>query len=203
MFLVLLESSPANFFRKFQKTYLLWIPATAGFAVYSLVHLDGRFVSGFLLLLWAASFMSVHIGPALGSVTRAITLSVVLVLGTQIAWSAGHAVFRLMSLQPSADLEVAKHLRDAEIKPGDKVAFVGSALVDHYWAHLAGVSVAAEVYNASQFWGATPEQKSNAISQLTQSGAKAVVARDVPNEFLEGDWQRVADTSYYILILTR
>ena len=80
------------------------------------------------------------------------------------------------------------------------MAFVGSALLDHYWAHLAGVSVAAEVYDASQFWSATPELKSKAISQLTHSGAKAIVARDVPGEFIGAGWQRVPNTNYCLLI---
>lgn len=200
---VLLQINPIHFFREFQKTYLLWIPAVAGLGMYSLIHVEDRFLGGFVLLLWAASFISVRIRVPHHPVTQAITWSIVLVLGTQIAWSAGHAVVRLASLHPSADVEVAKRLRDAEIKPGDKVAFVGSALVDHYWAHLARVSVAAEVSNASQYWSAAPEQKSNAISQLIQSGARAIVARDVPTEFLGVGWKQVSNTSYYILILTR
>ena len=197
---VLLQPSPANFFKQFRKSFLLWMPAIAGLAMYSLLHVEDRFLGGFLLLLWAASFMSVRIRPTQHSVARAITWSIVLVLGIQTAWPAGHAVVRLATLQPSPDLAVAKQLRDEEINPGDKVAFVNSALLDHYWAHLAGVSVAAEVYDASQFWSAPPVLKSKAISKLTQSGAQAIVARDLPAEFRAAGWQRVPNTNYYLLI---
>jgi hypothetical protein len=69
-----------------------------------------------------------------------------------------------------------------------------------YWAHLAGVSVTAEDYDASQFWSAPPVLKSKAISKLTQSGAKAIVARDIPAEFKTSAWQRVSNTNYYLLI---
>ena len=66
---VLLEFSPADFFREFRKTYLLWIPAIAALAMYSLIHVEDRFLGGFLLLLWAAAFMSVRITSAQRSVT--------------------------------------------------------------------------------------------------------------------------------------
>jgi len=142
----------------------------------------------------------VRIRPAQHSVARAIAWSIVLVLGIQSAWPVGHAAVGLATLQPSPDLAVAKQLRDEEINPGDKVAFVNSALLDHYWAHLAGVSVAAEVYDASQFWSAPPELKSKVISQLTQSGAKAIVARGVPAECLAAGWKSVPNTNYFLLI---
>jgi hypothetical protein len=69
-----------------------------------------------------------------------------------------------------------------------------------YWGHLAGVSVAPEDYDASQFWSAPPVLKSKAISKLTQSGAKAIVARDIPAEFKTSGWQRVPNANYYVLI---
>ena len=129
---VLLQARPANFFKQFRKSFLLWMPAIAGLANYSVIHVEDRFLGGFLLLLWAASFMSVRIRPAQHSVARAITWSIVLVLGIQSAWPVGHAAVRLATLLPSADAAVAKQLRDEEINAGDKVAFVNSALLDHY-----------------------------------------------------------------------
>jgi len=63
--------------------------------------------------------------------------------------------------------------------------------------------VAAEVYNAPQFWSATAELKSRAISQFTHAGAKAIVARDVPTEFLKTGWERVPNTNYNVLIPAR
>jgi hypothetical protein len=67
----------------------------------------------------------------------------VLVLGIQSAWPVGHAAVRLATLPPSQDLAVAKQLRDEEINPGDKVAFVNSALLDHLlgaprWSFCSG-----------------------------------------------------------------
>jgi hypothetical protein len=118
----------------------------------------------------------------------------VLVLGIHSAWPVGRAAVRLATLPPSQDLAVAKQLRHEEINPGDKVAFVNSALLDHYWAHLAGVSAAAEDYHASQFWSAPPVLKSKAISKLTQSGAKTIVVRDIPAEFKTSAWQHVSNT---------
>jgi len=109
----------------------------------------------------------------------------------------------LASFRAPADLEVAHELNDEGIVPGDRVAFVGFALPDHYWAHLAGVSIVAEVFHGDveSFWGAGPELKAQVLSLFAKSGAKAVIARDVPPMFFADGWRQVTGTNYFVLML--
>jgi hypothetical protein len=115
----------------------------------------------------------------------------VLDLGIQSAWPAGHAAVRLATLQPSQDLVVTKQLRSSYAMKKSILETKWHSSTRPCWiiygGHLAGVSVAPEDYDASQFWSAPPVLKSKAISKLTQSGAKAIVARDIPAEFKTSD----------------
>jgi hypothetical protein len=189
---------------RFWTLAFLWFPALVGFAMYALIFVDGRYVAGFVLLLWAAIFSAIRIPPAESgnTVIRCVTLAIVLVLGVQIAWSAGHSVLRLASFRASGDQAVADELIHEGIAPGDKVAFVGFALMDHYWARLAGVSIVAEVPQEGTFWEAGPGLKTQVLSLFAKSGAKAVVTRDVPPLFSADGWKRVPGTAYFVLSLS-
>jgi hypothetical protein len=192
--------------KNFWSAGFLWIPALAGFAMYALIFVEDRYLGGFLLLLWAGIFSSIRI-PRTESgtaIVRCVTLAIVILLGVQIAWSAGHSVVRAVSFRSPADPAVAEELIHEGIVPGDKVAFIGFALPDHYWAHLAGVSIVAEVYHddVESFWGAGPELKMRVLSLFAKSGAKAVVTRDVPPMFFADGWKHVAGTPYFVLMLS-
>jgi hypothetical protein len=193
-----------DFLKRFRSAGFLWIPALAGLAAYALIHVESRFLGGFLILLWAGTFSVIRIPRTeVGTrVSRCVILAIVLLLDVQIAWSVGHSVARLASFRAPADLEVAHELNHAGIGPGDKVATVGSASWDRYWAYLARVSIVAEVYHdgVASFWAAGPELKTQVLNLLAKSGAKAVVAKDVPPMLLADGWRRVGATSYFVLV---
>lgn len=102
----------------------VWGPAIAGMGLYALGHIEGRFLGGFLILLWAGLFAALRI-PRLHSrqtFVRAVILASVLMLGTQATWSLAHDAFRLPSFNDFPDWEVAKALRAEGVVPGDRVA---------------------------------------------------------------------------------
>src|SRR5258706_2517788 len=137
--LLLWANRPRDFLKYFWRTSFLWIPAVAGLTMYALILVEGRYVAGFLMLLWGGMFAAICIPETKSesAIVRSATLAIVLLLGVQIAWSAGHSVVRLASVHTPADLEVANELLHARVVPGDKVAFVGFAAQDYYWARLA------------------------------------------------------------------
>ncbi len=194
-----------DFLKRFWIVAFLWIPSLAGLAMYALVLVEGRYLGGFLLLLWAGIFSAIRIPrtESGSAIVRCVTLAIVLLLDVQIAWSVGHSVVRLASFRAPADLEVAHELIREGIVPGDKVAFVGFALADHYWARLARVSIVAEVYHdgVESFWEARPELKAQVLNLFAKSGAKAVVAKNVPPMFVADGWRQVSGTSYFVFML--
>jgi hypothetical protein len=203
--LLFLGNSVRGFARNIWKEVFLWGPAMFGLAMYALVRVESRFISGFLILLWAALFSALRIprseaGLVLG---RSVSLAIVLVLGFQIAWSVGHSVVRLVISGASPDWAVAQELRAAGIEPGDRVAFVGFALTNHYWAHMADATIVAEVSpeDPSSFWTASPAIRAQALQAVANAGVKVVVARDVPPDLLQDGWQNVTGSDFYLLPL--
>jgi hypothetical protein len=185
----------------------LWGPGIAAFGMYSLIHIESRFLSGFLIVLGAGLFSAVRIQRSVAGIAiiRSVTLAMVFVLGIQITWSVGHSAGRFASSRGFPTWEVAQALRHAGIASGDNVACIGPALQDQYWARLAGAKIVSEIpaEGVTSYWASGPEVKVKVLSLFAQAGAKAVVAIDVPAPRLADGWEPVPNTDYYVLTLSR
>ena len=193
-----------HFVNNFLKESFLWAPAVAALGMFSLVHVEPRYVSGFIILLWAAAFLALRIPEPGNTVVRSVALTTVLLLGLQIILSfKKNIVEHPPYSNPAVACEVAQDLRAEGVKAGDRVAFIGYAVWYHYWAHVAQVSIVSEVagQGVEAFWAASPELRLKVTTLLAQTGAKAVVARDVPSRSLADGWKKVSNTNYYVLLL--
>ncbi len=183
----------------------VWAPAVAAFGMYSLVHMESRFVAAFVILLWGALFTSLRFSEsgATRGVVRCVTFAVVIILASQIAWSMAHNVIRLRSARAFPQWQVVQELRHDGIESGGRAAVIGTSPWDLYWSHLASVTIVAEIpmNGVSSYWAATPEQKMEAIHAFVRAGARAVVAKDVPPLLLGDGWERVGSTDFYVLRL--
>jgi hypothetical protein len=190
------------FAQNLMKRYFLWIPAIATFGLYSLVHVEPRFVSAFVILLWAALFSAFWISrlPSSETVLRSAAAVMIFLLGSQIAWAAGHDFVRLISRNDFPSLEIARGMAQQGIQPGDKIACIGDSPGDHYWAYLAKVTIVAEVPGdgLASFVAAGPELRAQTLSLLSERGAKAIVAKDLPASFMKDGWKEISNTNYFI-----
>ena len=68
-----------------------------------------------------------------------------------------------------------------------------------YWARLARVQIVAEIYSpqVADFWAADHSIKSQVINAFATTGAKVIVAQNVPSLASTRDWQRIGNTSYH------
>lgn len=195
-----------RFIGNFLKETFLWAPAVAALAMFSLVQVEPRYVGGFTILVWAAAFSALRIPEPGHAIIRSVTLTIVLLLGLQIILAFKKSIVeRPAYSNPAVHCEVAQDLSREGIKSGDRVAFIGPAPWSHYWAHLSQVSIVSEVpeEGAAAFWAASPQLRSSVTTLFEQAGAKAVVARDVPSQFLAHGWKEVPHTNYYVLLLRR
>jgi hypothetical protein len=191
------------FLQNFLRLSFLWGPPFVALGLYSVVHVEPRFLPGFIVLIWASLFLSLRIPQRSLNVVGQIAFAIIVVLGMQIAWSVGHSVVRLMSFEPFPAWQVVGGLRANGIKAGDHVAFIGFTGLETYWAHLAGVSFVAEIpaEGTTSFVLANQETKAHVYNLFRQSGAKAVLTKSVPSEALSQEWKRLENTEYYILVL--
>lgn len=83
------------------------------------------------------------------------------------------------------------------IHPRERVGFIGDAL-DCYWAHLAGVKIAAEIptEGAFVFWTSSPEEQDRILKVFTKSGANVVVTNLSVPSVVSASWQRIGTTDH-------
>ena len=181
--------------------------------LYSLVYVEGRYIAVFVVLLITdlLSNLSLPDLPGLRKVTSVVSLVMIFSLLANLVASnlEGYAKLSMRAEKPTSTQgsvpppawpgEVAKELKFLGIRPGDKVAVIGYAF-DSFWARLARVKIVAEmlVSDAPQFWFGDATLQKEAIQAFESTGARAIVAEDVPDQVLSSAWHRVGNTNVFI-----
>ena len=108
------------------------------------------------------------------------------------------------ALPPSRPGEVAEALQRLGMQPGDKVAVIGYAF-DSFWARLARVKIVAEMLDkdAEAFWLGDASLHAKVVQAFARTGAKAIVAENVPSYASLAGWRQVGNSNYYVHILAQ
>jgi hypothetical protein len=196
------------------RQWLLLVPGLAAVVLYSLVHVESRLIAPFVVLCWLGVFNAVRlpysecarrtVGGATAGLVAALALSLTGFLLLEFRdHSPGTAV------PPAQHRAIAAGLREAGLRPGDGVGFIGRSL-EAYWARLAGVRIVVEIpgpheqfdeHEVEKFWAVPPSVRSQVLRLFRDSGAKAVVA-ELPLTFADaGGWRRIEGSRYSFQIL--
>lgn len=200
----------------FGKRWGLALVAVLALGAYGLVYVESRYVGAFILLLWGDVLSGVRLPE--GTVSRRL-LTVLPVLMTiyMVAIMAGFTLSGFMDFSPAQDGpgrsseqgespdwpgEVALSLRNLGVQPGDDVAVIGYGF-DSYWARLADVQIVAELLGteANPFWTGTRSVRNEVINAFAKTGARAIVAENVPRNAALPRWHHVGNSNYFILLL--
>ncbi len=202
--LILVWHEPKASLRRFSATWFFTLPALAVFAMYLLVHLVGRFVMGFSLLLWGAVWASVYVPPSNEAsyepsfqlLARRAMLAAMIVMAAYAMPGLLHYVISQPTESVGRDMVIAEALPRYGLAPGDVVASIGDGQ-QAYWAHFAKLSVVAEIWtiDTAQFWSATPAVQQAALQSMADSGAKAAVWRADSNRPCLLGWQSLPEGS--------
>jgi hypothetical protein len=186
---------------------LIALPAAA-FAIYLPVHVEDRFLGGFVLILFLTllAAVRVHASDQRGAGYVAVAVFITLALGTAdvtLRYATHHLA--IPGSGPNSvwqDVVAAEQLQKLGARPGDKVAVIGDG-TGAYWARLAKLRIVAEVMGANhgsaEFWGSSQEGKDRVYSAFTGAGAMLTVA-SCPAGTGDG-WQSIAGTNYCVLRL--
>lgn len=186
---------------------LLALPAAA-FAIYLPVHVENRFLAGFIVVLYLALFAAARVRPAdqRSAGYLAIAVFVTMALGTADL-TFRYATHRLAipGSGPNSvwqDVLAAEHLQRMGARSGDKVAVIGDG-TGAFWARLAELRIVAEVMGANhgsaQFWASSEETKDRVYAAFAGTGASLAVA-SCPARAAAG-WQPIPGTEYCVLPL--
>lgn len=186
-------------------TPLVWVPACAAFGLYSLVHVEARFVGEFGLMLLVMVLARVRLpNTVMAAKTSRFTFTVALAPLVAVAFSIGGNARDLNSLKHKEDLNVAQALHAMGVPSGSEVAFIGQGR-EAYWAHLAGVRIVAEIpeQGAAEVLHADVEKQRRVMKKFAESGAVAVVMKASGSEVSMDGWRRIGTTPYYLYGLQR
>ena len=186
---------------------LIALPAAA-FAVYLPVHVEDRFLGGFVIVLFltllAAVQLRVSDQRSAGYVALAVFIT--MVLGTSdvtLRYATHHLA--IPGSGPNStwqDVVAAEHLQKIGLRPGDRVAVIGDG-TGAYWARLAKLRIVAEVMGANhgpaEFWGSSAETRQEVYAAFVRAGAVLTVS-SCPSDAPAG-WQPIAGTNYCVLQL--
>jgi hypothetical protein len=181
--------------------------AVAGCGMYSVVHVEARYVAAFLVMFWCAALAAFQewprrIGPRILTV---VTLVVVasLLLPTALNLYSKYSEF---GRSQNTDAIAAAELQSLGIRAGDHVGRISSLVTDLSIERIARVEVVAEVdfTVASSFWTAPIETQRQILELLTANGAKAVIAtRPQLTDANRSEWERLASSQFWVWLPSR
>ncbi|HSA92286.1 MAG TPA: hypothetical protein VLE48_04690 [Terriglobales bacterium] len=178
--LVLLFAGGLSGIKRLARGWFLLLPAAAALVMYSLVHLERRYIAVFVVLVWAAVFSSLRF-PAQEKLFRAATALSVLVFAATLAPLAANLPAELRDIRQRPERvhwRVAQELERRGARPGDRILMLGGALWNAPLARLARVQIAAEIpwTEAPAFWSADPATQAAVMDAASSLGIRLLVA---------------------------
>jgi hypothetical protein len=193
-----------DFWRTLGAEYPLWLPALFALGLYSLVHIQGRYVAPFLTLAGLGLLCGLRLAVArVGRYVPLLLLGVWLPVGALAVSLVGRAAAGVRGGEGAsahADWAVAQELARHGVGPGSRVAVVGDAF-ECGWARLGGVRIVAQVgrSDAPRYWADVGRRRA-VHEAFRRAGAVAAVARSAP---AADAWLPVPGGSYHVLLLGR
>lgn len=187
----------------FLSNWPLCVVGAAGCVMYSLVHVEGRYVGPFLVLFWSGILLGLRAQQKLrGKLPAAIALVIVASLLLPVGWLIYKKRSQGMGRVNTAAL-VADELERVGVRAGDQVACIcpsgkGSGLGVE---RIARLTVVAEVDldRTDEFWSLPVTAQQDLLQIFAVRGAKAVIAvspkLDATNQ---SEWTRLGSTPYWV-----
>jgi hypothetical protein len=182
------------------------LPAVAAFSAYAFVHAEPRFLGAFFTMFWIAMFLGIrNVCTGLPTrLTNSVSLVIVFLVAITCVAGATSDLRQLLANKHNEEWEAARALRSSGILPGDSVAIIGHSNVADYWAHLAELTILAEITleDAPAFWRDSPEAKAKIFKAFREAGARAVITTSVPDSDLS-KWTHLGQSPYFAFSLSQ
>jgi hypothetical protein len=213
--LALLAGGRKHWVQGLSQLWFVWVPGAFALLMFALIHVEPRFLGGWLVILFAGSVCACQLpaDPGIRRAVRSIGVAALITTGTALvlqasveAIGADHAMGR-----SPREAAIADGLLQNGLHHGDPVAIIDDG-TGAYWAHLARLRVIAEIpagngshLSALDFWESGPEIQQKALAILEGTGAKAVIAGS-PQDSLAASapsvvpprWRKIDGTCAYV-----
>lgn len=214
--LILLCGYRGQWVEKFLQLWFLWAPGVVALLMFALIHVEPRFLGGWLVMLFAGGIAACAL-PTDAGTRRAVWclgLATLLTAGASLLLQASRDAVGIdhAAGRSAEDASIAVGLFKDGLHPGDSVALIGDG-TGSFWAHLARLHVVAEVpagsasrpgHPALDFWQSGADVQQKVLKILRSSGARVVIAGANPSiidavpSTVTGPWKRVGGTRVYV-----
>jgi hypothetical protein len=177
--------------------------AGIGVAIYLPVHLEGRYLSGFLAVL--AVGVLARVSEASARARRGVLALMMLGLAAQMGEGQRGVWVRAArgwDYRENVQWKVAEGVERSGLPRGSEVGMV-SWTPNLYcdWAYLAGVRITSEIANGNDekaFWGMDAEGQRAVLERFRGAGARAVLSWEGPPGGVGEGWRRVGSTPMWM-----
>jgi hypothetical protein len=191
--------------RGLMAAYHLIVPSAAAIGLYFLVHVQGRYLAPFLVLLALGFLVGFRFAPSphwqqrrvlrlLTILVWAPVLAMIVVFGLRAAWQ----ILQGEGPQANQQWAVADYLEQHGIGPGGKVAVLGDAF-ECGWARLGRLRIVAQMEDVAGYRAADYRTRHALYSKFRSTGAMAVIAPEARE--LGEDWVPIPGTAFHMWLL--
>jgi hypothetical protein len=195
--------------------WMMYLPSLVGFSLYLLVHVEGRYVAGFLCVLGMAPFFTLD-RLSLRSLIRsaAVLLLVVATLfnSSERLHGAVRSAIARTDMQSGGQWAIADYLMKLNLKAGDKVASIAPRNdLRCTWAYASRSHIVAAIGNDAfdpksqvqdlHLFFDHPSTQQQILQLFREQGAVAVVATEIPFEVSSPGWQHIPGSKAWVRLL--
>lgn len=188
----------------------LILPALIALGLYSLVDVRERYVGPFVTIFAIGILAGLRMRESafIQKVNKSISILMIVItlipvmyffLGQMRDGGSGELPDSISTPEPWV---VSEGLFDLGLRPGDKVATLGSAWKP-YWARLSRLQIVAELPEGSylDYWGSDDSLKQKVLASLLSTGAKAIICTgDMPKTANAKSWRKIGQTSWHVIV---
>ena len=197
------------------KPWIVYLPSLVGFSVYLFIHIEGRYVTGFLCVIGMAPFLMLDRLPLRSFIRMAAVLLLVaatLFNSSERLHGAVQSAMERTDMQSGGQWAIADYLVKRNLKAGDKVASVAPRNdLRCTWAYASRAHIVAAIGNDAfdpksqvqdlHLFFDDPSTQQQVLDLFREQGAVAVVATDIPFEVSSPGWQHVPGSQAWVRFL--
>jgi hypothetical protein len=185
-----------------KQSWLLTIPPIFMFGLYALVHIEERFLAGFMVIFWVG-LLSAAVRGCQGRlrIARPILLAVGIILFAGFTWRTARQLVSVFQKLPNPASLNTNSLQSIGLKVQSKIGVLGYVF-DVYAIRAGQFTVVAAIPPSSvgEYLAADEELVARTDKVLAQAGAEALILKSTTPIFQRG-WVHAPNTDLYVKLL--
>ncbi len=186
-----------------QKSWLSTVPALCMFVLYAFVHIEERFLAGFMVIFWVALLLSaIEECRKRMRTVRPILVALLLILFVSFTWGAARQTMSAFLSHPSSSSAALESLESVGLRNNSKVGVLGSVF-NLYVLRTGQFSVVAAIPPSSEayYFAASGERLARTDEAFLQAGAQALIVQS-ESPVLQPGWKHAPSTNLYVKLLS-